>query len=174
MKRMVIVKKIVKSFLVVMFLGGVGIIVLSVGLHLRGGGFLTQDVPDQLSKDKPRITAQENDLDLLARAVFAEAKGEPYEGQIAVAAVILNRVDHPEFPNTIAGVIYEPLAFQVVANGSINQQPNQEAITAAFDAVHGVDPSNGSLYFYNPNKTRNQWIRSRPVTTTIGRHTFSS
>lgn len=123
---------------------------------------------------KPRLTIKDNELDLLARAVHAEAKGEPYEGKVAVAAVILNRVEHPEFPNTIAGVIYEPLAFQVVANGTINQPPDEVARQAAYDALHGVDPSNGALYFYNPAKTQNRWIRSRPVLKQIGRHIFTS
>ncbi|MFB5066512.1 MAG: cell wall hydrolase [Candidatus Wallacebacter cryptica] len=128
--------------------------------------------PDEKDK-QPRISIKDNELDLLARAVHAEAKGEPYEGMVAVAAVILNRVDHPEFPNTIAGVIYEPLAFQVVANGTINQEPDEAARQAAYEALHGLDPTNGALYFYNPNKTQNRWIRSRPVMKTIGKHIFA-
>ncbi|NLM25776.1 MAG: hypothetical protein GX208_06620 [Firmicutes bacterium] len=122
---------------------------------------------------KARIQLDDNELDLLARAVHAEAKGEPYEGQVAVAAVILNRVAHPEFPNTIAGVLYEPLAFQIVANGTINQPADQLAIQAATEAINGVDPTNGALYFFNPAKTSNQWIRSRPVVKTIGKHVFA-
>jgi len=131
------------------------------------------DSPQQ-AQQTPRITLKDNEIELLARAVYAEAKGEPYEGKVAIAAVILNRVDHPEFPNTIAGVIYEPLAFQVVANGQINQKPDQSALQAAYDAINGVDPTNGALYFYNPAKTQNQWIRSRKVLKTIGKHVFAS
>ncbi len=135
----------------------------------------SDDLPKfDLDSEKMRITLQENELDLLARAVYSEAKGEPYEGQIAIAAVILNRVDHPEFPNTVAGVIYEPLAFQVVANGQINQAADSQAKQAANEALHGLDPTNGALYFFNPNKTTNQWIRSRQVLKTIGKHIFAS
>ena len=118
--------------------------------------------------------AAKDNLHLLAQVVCGEARGEPYEGKVAVAAVILNRVEHPEFPNTIAGVIYEPLAFQVVANGTINQKADEVSLQAAYDALHGVDPTNGALYFYNPAKTRNRWIRTRPVVKKIGRHIFTS
>ncbi|NMB38960.1 MAG: hypothetical protein GX994_05225 [Firmicutes bacterium] len=125
-------------------------------------------------KQQSQITLKENEMHLLAKAVYAEAKGEPYEGQVAVAAVILNRVDHPEFPNTIAGVLYEPLAFQVVANGQINQEPDSLARQAAYEALHGLDPTNGALYFYNPSQAKSQWIRSRPVIKAIGKHVFTS
>lgn len=121
-----------------------------------------------------RATFSESDLDLLARVVRAEALGEPYDGQIAVAAVILNRVRHPEFPNTIPGVVYEPLAFTVVANGQVNKPANASAIQAAHAALNGLDPTGGALYFYNPGKTRSTWIRSRPVLKTIGKHIFAS
>jgi|GEM_PF-625966 len=121
-----------------------------------------------------RISIDETELDLLARVVHAEAKGEPYEGKVAVAAVIINRVQHPAFPNTISGVVYEPLAFQVVANGTINQPADAEAVQAAHDALAGFDPTGGALYFYNPAKTANAWIRSRPATKTIGKHVFAT
>ncbi len=121
-----------------------------------------------------RQTFSESDLDLLARAVRAEAQGEPYDGQVAVAAVILNRVNHPEFPNTIPGVIYEPLAFSVVADGQINRPADETAMQAAHCALNGLDPSGGALYFYNPSKTRSTWIRSRAVIKTIGDHIFAS
>lgn len=121
-----------------------------------------------------RQSFSESDLDLLARVVRAEAEGEPYDGQVAVAAVILNRVNHPEFPNTIPGVVYEPLAFSVVANGEVNKPANDSAKRAAHAALNGLDPTGGALYFYNPNKTRNAWIRTRPVVKTIGKHIFSS
>lgn len=121
-----------------------------------------------------RQSFSESDLDLLARVVRAESEGEPYDGQVAVAAVILNRVTHPEFPNTIAGVVYEPLAFSVVANGTVNKPANASAMQAAHAALNGLDPSGGALYFYNPAKTRNAWIRSRTVLKTIGKHIFAS
>lgn len=116
----------------------------------------------------------DTDLDLLARVVRAESQGEPYDGQVAVAAVILNRVQHPEFPNTIPGVVYEPLAFSVVANGQVNKPADASAVQAAQDALNGLDPSGGALYFYNPSKTKSRWIRSRAVIKTIGKHIFAS
>ena len=121
-----------------------------------------------------RQSLSESDLDLLARVVRAESEGEPYDGQVAVAAVILNRVTHPEFPNTIPGVVYEPLAFSVVANGTVNKPANASALQAAHAALNGLDPSGGALYFYNPAKTRSTWIRSRSVLKTIGKHIFAS
>ncbi|HHX01064.1 MAG TPA: hypothetical protein GX739_00170 [Firmicutes bacterium] len=150
---------------------GVLLISLVTIYWINQGQKKVDEVPEQ--QKKPRLTVKDNEMDLLARAVHAEAKGEPYEGKVAVAAVILNRVEHPEFPNTIAGVIYEPLAFQVVANGTINQEPDQVSRQAAYDALHGLDPTNGALYFYNPAKTQNRWIRSRPVLKTIGKHIFA-
>lgn len=114
-----------------------------------------------------------NNINLLAHIISAEAKGEPYSGQVAVGAVILNRVKHPSFPNTIAGVIYQPGAFSPVDNGTINQEPIPSAFNAARDALNGSDPSGGAIYFYNPAKTTNAWLRGRPVTCTIGSHTFA-
>lgn len=113
------------------------------------------------------------DLYLLAQAVHAEARGEPYTGMVAVAAVILNRVDSPRFPNTIAGVIYQPGAFSSVSDGSINLAPNEQSMRAARDAMNGWDPSGGALYFYNPAISTSQWIYSRQVVTVIGGHRFA-
>lgn len=113
------------------------------------------------------------DLRLLACAVHAEARGEPYQGQVAVAAVILNRVQSPSFPNSIAGVIYQPGAFSSVSDGQINLEPSTMSTHAAQDALHGVDPTYGSIYFYNPAKTSNRWIQSRPVIVQIGDHLFA-
>jgi|BioPla2DNA2_1021312.scaffolds.fasta_scaffold00275_3 N-acetylmuramoyl-L-alanine amidase len=113
-----------------------------------------------------------SDVNLLARCIYGEARGEPYIGQVAIGAVILNRVKNPNFPNTIAGVIYQPHAFTVVADGQINLQPNDTAIRAARDALNGWDPTNGCIYYYNPATATNQWIRSRPIHLTIGRHVF--
>ena len=112
------------------------------------------------------------DAYLLARCVYGESRGESYKGQVAVAAVILNRVKSSKFPNSISGVIYQPGAFSVVSDGQINLSPNDTAVKAAKDAMNGYDPTGGCLYYYNPAKTSNQWIRSRPIVTTIGAHVF--
>lgn len=117
-------------------------------------------------------TASNSDLTLLAHLVYAEARGEPYSGQVAVAAVVLNRVKSPSFPNSVAGVIYERGAFSVVADGQINLAPNQTAISAARDALNGWDPTYGAIYYFNPNTATNGWIWSRPVTVVIGNHRF--
>ncbi len=113
-----------------------------------------------------------SDLNLLARAVYSEARGEPYVGQVAVAAVVLNRVKNSSFPNTISGVIYQPGAFTAVADGQINLTPNQTAYNAARDALNGWDPSYGSIYYFNPNTATSAWIWSRPHVITIGKHRF--
>ena len=114
-----------------------------------------------------------SDVYLLAKCVYAESRGEPYEGQVAVAAVILNRVKSSEFPNTISGVIYQPWAFTAVNDGQINLEPNTTAINAAKDAMNGWDPTHGCLFYYNPALTTNKWIYSRQVVTTIGKHVFA-
>lgn len=113
------------------------------------------------------------DQKLLAKLVYAEARGESYKGQVAVAAVVLNRVSSSSFPNTISGVIYQTGAFSCVSNGSINNTPNDAAIRAALDAMNGWDPTNGCLYYYNPGKTSDSWIRTRTVVTVIGNHYFA-
>ena len=113
-----------------------------------------------------------SNLNLLSRLVYGEARGEPYSGQVAVAAVVLNRVKHSSFPNTVAGVIYQSGAFDVVADGQINLTPNSTAIKAAQDAINGWDPSYGAIYYFNPNTATNKWIWSRPMTVTIGKHRF--
>ena len=110
---------------------------------------------------------------LLSKLVYAEARGESYKGQVAVAAVVLNRVESASFPNTISGVIYQSGAFSCVSNGSINNTPNSTAIRAALDALNGWDPTGGCLYYYNPNKTSDTWIRTRTVKTVIGNHYFA-
>lgn len=113
------------------------------------------------------------DRKLLAKLVYAEARGESYKGQVAVAAVVLNRVSSSSFPNTISGVIYQTGAFSCVSNGSINNTPNDTAVRAALDAMNGWDPTNGCLYYYNPGKTSDSWIRTRTVVTVIGNHYFA-
>lgn len=114
-----------------------------------------------------------SDLYLLAKCVYAEARGESYTGQVAIAAVILNRVKSPNFPNTISGVIYQPWAFTAVNDGQINLEPNQTAYNAAKDAMNGWDPTYGSLYYYNPKTATSKWIFSRQKTVTIGNHVFA-
>lgn len=114
-----------------------------------------------------------SDLELLARCVSAEARGEPYQGQVAVAAVILNRVDSASFPGSIAGVVYQPGAFSSVNDGQINMEPTASARNAAQEALNGFDPSYGSIYFYNPAKSTSKWIFSRPTVITIGSHVFA-
>ncbi len=117
-------------------------------------------------------TSGSSDSYLLAKAIYAEARGEPHIGKVAVGAVILNRVKSADFPNTIAGVIYQPGAFTAVTDGQINLSPDSEAQRAAQDALNGWDPSYGSLFYYNPAKTTSKWIYSRPVVITIGTHVF--
>ena len=118
--------------------------------------------------------SQASDIQLLARAINGEARGEGYEGQVAVGAVILNRVKHPDFPNTIAGVIYEPGAFTAVSDGQINHpiSENSTVYKAARDAMNGWDPTNGCVYYFNPNTATNKWIWSKTIVKTIGKHHF--
>lgn len=113
------------------------------------------------------------DVYLLAKCIHAEARGEPYVGQVAVGAVVLNRVRSSRFPNTIAGVIYQPYAFTAVIDGQMNLEPNETAYNAARDAMNGWDPTNGCIYYYNPATATSSWIWSRPVMITIGKHNFA-
>lgn len=119
-------------------------------------------------------SATESNIYLLARIISAEARGEVYSGQVAVGAVILNRIKHPSFPDTLSGVIYQPGAFTAITDGQFNEPVADSAYSAARDALNGVDPSGGAIYYYNPDKTSNQWIRSRPVIKRIGNHLFCS
>ena len=112
------------------------------------------------------------DYNLLARIISAEARGESYAGQVAVGAVILNRIEHPSFPDTLAGVVYQPGAFSCLYDGQFDEPIADSAYSAARDALNGWDPSGGAIYYYNPKTATNKWIRSRPVITTIGRHVF--
>lgn len=113
------------------------------------------------------------EMDLLARAVYSEARGEPFDGQVAVAAVIFNRVRHAEFPNTIEGVIFEPWAFTAVNDGQFWLTPNQTAYRAVEEALKGTDPSGGAIFYYNPVTATNQWIRTRTIIARIGQHVFA-
>ena len=117
-------------------------------------------------------TQNSNDVYLLAKCIHAEARGEPYVGQVAVGAVILNRVASPDFPNTIYGVIYQPWAFTAVHDGQIDLEPDNTAYRAAQDALNGWDPSYGSLYYYNPSTATSSWIWSRTTIVEIGDHVF--
>jgi N-acetylmuramoyl-L-alanine amidase len=114
----------------------------------------------------------QGNINLLARLISAEARGEPYTGQVAVGAVVLNRIEHPSFPDTMAGVIYQKGAFTCLTDGQFNQTVSESAYRAARDALNGWDPSGGAIYYYNPKTATNAWIRKRRVITTIGTHVF--
>ncbi|AIQ69364.1 spore cortex-lytic enzyme [Paenibacillus graminis] len=114
----------------------------------------------------------ENDLKIMANAVYGESRGEPFEGQVAVAAVILNRVKSPSFPNTPSGVIFQPGAFTAVADGQIYLEPNEQARKAVQQALNGWDPSGGCIYYFNPKTATSKWIWGRPQVKTIGQHIF--
>ena len=111
-------------------------------------------------------------IELLARLIHGEARGEPYTGMVAVGAVVLNRVASSKFPSTVAGVIYQAGAFDAVSDGQINLTPSQQSYNAARDAMNGWDPSGGAIYYFNPATATNKWIWSRPLTLTIGKHRF--
>lgn len=137
----------------------------AMGIALSGGG--------SSGSTAASATVLSVDHRLLAKLVYAEARGESYKGQVAVAAVVLNRVASASFPNTISGVVYQSGAFSCVSNGSINNTPDANAIRAARDALNGWDPTGGCLYYYNPNATSDRWIRTRTVKTVIGNHYFA-
>lgn len=119
------------------------------------------------------VTRDDN-VYLMARAIYGESRGEPYLGKVAVAAVILNRVENPSFPNSIAGVVYQPGAFTAVSDGQINLTPDNEAIKAARDALNGWDPTYGCLYYWNPATATSRWIWSREKVIEIGKHWFGN
>lgn len=131
---------------------------------LRALGIMSGTVP----------TATEANINLLARIISAESRGEPYIGQVAVGAVILNRVEHPSFPDSLSGVIYQPGAFTAITDGQFNEPVSDSAYNAAKDALNGWDPSGGAIYYYNPDRATSQWIFSRPTITVIGSHRFCS
>lgn len=114
----------------------------------------------------------QQDINLMANAVYGESRGEPYEGQVAVAAVILNRVENSSFPNSVSGVIYQPGAFTAVSDGQINLTPNENAKKAVMDALSGWDPTSNCIYYFNPDTATSEWIWSRPQVVTIGQHIF--
>lgn len=124
------------------------------------------------SSSSSSSASNSNDVNLLARLIYGESRGETYTGQVAVGAVVLNRVKSSSFPNSISGVIYQSGAFDVVRDGQINLTPNSTAKKAAQDALNGWDPSYGAIYYFNPSTATNKWIWSRPMTVTIGKHRF--
>lgn len=117
-------------------------------------------------------SSNSNNVNLLARLIFGEARGEPYAGQVAVGAVVMNRIKSSSFPNSMSGVIYQSGAFDAVRDGQINLSPDSTSKKAAQDAINGWDPSYGAIYYFNPSTATNKWIWSRPMTVTIGRHRF--
>ena len=157
--------KKVKLILLIFFT--IYIIAILVNLIINKGNIKTNEV-------QAATTASTSDIQLLARTINGEARGEPYEGQVAIGAVILNRVKSSNFPNTVAGVVYQKGAFTAVQDGQINI-PISEGSTvykAAEDAKNGWDPTSGAIYYFNPNTATNSWIWSRPYITTIGKHRF--
>lgn len=124
------------------------------------------------SSSKSSGSVSSSSLNLISRFVYAESRGEPYKGQVAVAAVILNRVKDSRFPNTVSGVVYQSGAFTCVSDGQISLSPNDTARKAAQDAMNGWDPTYGAIYYFNPNTATSKWIWSRPMTVTIGKHRF--
>lgn len=134
----------------------------ALGMSVSGGG------------SSSSTSAAEHDVTLLARVISAEARGEPYAGQVAVGAVILNRVEHPSFPSTLAGVVYQPGAFTCMDDGQIDQPVAESARRAAQEALNGSDPSGGAIYYFNPNTATSAWIWSRPLIKVIGNHRFCS
>jgi N-acetylmuramoyl-L-alanine amidase len=138
--------------------------------HLRIGERLK--IPTSGNAITTEIPASGN-LNLLAHLINGEAASEPYVGKVAVGGVVMNRIQNPRFPKTIAGVVYQPHAFESVSNGIFNRPVNNESLRAAVDAISGWDPSGGALYFFNPAKTNNPWIWARSIVTQIGRHVFA-
>lgn len=139
----------------------------ALGVTLSGGSASSS------SASSASTSYVSSDHRLLARLVYAEARGESYKGQVAVAAVVLNRVSSASFPNTVSGVIYQSGAFSCVSNGSINCTPDDSCIRAALDALNGWDPTGGCLYYYNAKTAADSWIFSRTVQTVIGNHSFA-
>ncbi|HHT50795.1 MAG TPA: spore cortex-lytic enzyme [Eubacteriaceae bacterium] len=142
-------------------------------LDAMGLGHLIRKAPSQTTYQPSRGISTRDETYILAQVVNGEARGEPYIGQVAVAAVVLNRVRHPSFPNTISGVIFQPGAFTAVADGQMFLTPGEESFKAAKDALAGWDPSGGAIYYYNPAVATNRWIYSRPIIKTIGKHVFA-
>ncbi|WP_308639303.1 spore cortex-lytic enzyme [Paenibacillus silvisoli] len=144
----------------------------SSGTGSSGGGSASSKPSTSDVNKSNNLGLSANDLKLMANAVYGESRGEPYIGQVAVAAVILNRVKSPSFPNTVSGVIFQPGAFTAVADGQIWLTPNENARKAVQDAINGMDPTGGCIYYFNPVTATSKWIWSRPQVKTIGKHIF--
>lgn len=136
------------------------------------GGTAQENKPSQNKGTNVPNGYSQNDIQLMANAVYGESRGEPYLGQVAVAAVILNRVTSASFPNTVSGVIFEPRAFTAVADGQIYLTPNETAKKAVLDAINGWDPTGNALYYFNPDTATSKWIWTRPQIKKIGKHIF--
>ena len=150
---------------------GTGGTVMGLGKRLRAANPRCNSGSSQTGSSGGNASG---DVALLAKVISAEARGEPYDGQVAVGAVILNRIAHPSFPNTLAGVVYEPGAFTCMVDGQIDQPIASSAYQAARDALNGADPSGGAIYYFNPVTATSAWIWSRPLLTVIGKHRFCS
>lgn len=129
-------------------------------------------ISNNTNQSSSNTSSSDLNVHLLAQLIYAESRGESYLGQVAVAAVVLNRIESSNFPNTLAGVIYQSGAFDVVSDGQINMEPDQTAINAAQDAINGWDPTYGAIYYFNPDTATNSWIWSRETTIIIGKHRF--
>lgn len=159
-------KKFLKWAMLLFVLGGLIILIT----------YMAVEVSESSSVYAAGNSSNTSDIQLMARAINGEARGEPYEGQVAVGAVILNRVKSPQFPNTIAGVIYQSGAFTAVSDGQINVpiEEGSSVLKAAQDAMNGWDPTGGAIYYFNPETATSKWIWSRPLIKTIGKHRFCS
>ena len=152
----------------------------AVSTFQRQQGLPETGIADQTTLKRMGITigtlpeATDANVGLLARIISAEGRGESYIGQVAIGAVICNRIEHPSFPDTLAGVIYQSGAFTALIDGQFNEEITDSAYSAARDALSGWDPSGGAIYYYNPDKTSNEFIHSRPVIKVIGNHRFCS
>ena len=124
------------------------------------------------SSSSSSSSSYNSNLNLLSRVIYGESRGEPYTGQVAVGAVVMNRIKSSSFPNTLSGVVYQSGAFDAVKDGQVNLTPDSTARKAAQDAMNGWDPSYGAIYYFNPSTATNKWIWSRPMTVTIGKHRF--
>ena len=140
--------------------------------YLTPDGVAGPQTLEKLGLPTGTTSSYESNVNLLAHIINGEARGESYEGQVAIGAVVLNRVKHPSFPNSIAGVIYQPGAFEAVDNGQMYTEIYNSCYNAARDALNGWDPTGGAIYYYNPTTATNDWIRSRPIVKTIGKHVF--
>lgn len=141
----------------------------------EANGITTDGIAGNTTLERLGITVNEsleNDLNILASAIYGEGRGEPYTGQVAIGSVILNRVESDQFPNTVSNVVYQSGAFDSVRDGQINLTPNDTAYRAALDAINGWDPTDGALYFWNPSTATSKWIWSIPIKLQIGRHVF--